>query len=360
MTKIKIAHVLGGMNTGGAETFIMNVFRNIDHNVVEFHFIISNYKVQAYEEEIIKMGGVIHRVPRMKPNIFKHASELYKLMRKEDFDVIHRHSSSSIVYIDLLLAMLCRIPIRILHSHNTNTENSFFHRLFRVFSFSATHRIACSYEAGQWMYAHKNFEVIKNGIDLEKFVFNQQMREKMRLEYDLKDKYIIGIVGRMSEQKNPLFIVDVFSELKKINEKAFLVWCGEGELRQDIERRIKEYDLERDVNLVGAVSNVNEYMQMFDVLLFPSLWEGLPLVLIEAQTSSLQCFISESISQEAMITDLIHKISLRENAKLWALEINKYKNEKRVNRSKEIRDKGYDIKDTVKHLLKIYLSSNSF
>lgn len=365
MGTVRILQVVGRMNRGGTEALLMELFRNIDRNEIMFDFIVHTEKECAYDEEIKRLGGEIYHVPRFTgTNIISYVKAWNSFFKKHnEYKIIHGHiGSSAAIYLAIAKKYGC---YTIAHSHSAGLklERNFKSFIYRCFSyptrFIADFFLACSLDAGIDRYGKKisnssNFNVLYNGINLNKFIFNEIIRQDLRKNFNLEDKFIVGITGRMTEAKNPLFIIDIFQEIKKLNNNAYLLWCGDGELRTDIEKRIKEYQLENAVKLVGAVSNVNDYMQVFDVFLFPSLWEGLGISLIEAQAASLPCFVSEHIPKEAKITDLVKTIPLTNGASVWAEKIMHYQIPNRIDRTLEIVCKGYDIKDTAYQLTYLY------
>lgn len=362
---IRVLQVIGRMDRGGTESLLMELFRNIDRNEIMFDFMVHTEEECAYDEEIKRLGGRIYHVPRFTGTyIISYIKEWDSFFKKHnEYKIVHGHiGSSAAVYLAIAKKYGC---YTIAHSHNTNSKynKSFKSIMYRYFSYPtryiADYFFGCSEQAGIDRYGEKicnsnNFSVLHNGIDVRKFAFNKDRREKLQISYHLDNKFIVGIAGRITEQKNPFFIIEIFHEIKKLNKNAFLLWCGDGELRTDIEKRIKDYQLENDVELVGAVSNVNDYMQVFDVFLFPSLWEGLGISLIEAQAASLPCFISDVIPQEGDLTNLVHRISLKKTAHDWAKIILKEKDNERINRASEIARKGYSIKDSVKLIGSLY------
>lgn len=361
----RILQVVGRMDRGGTEALLMELFRNIDRNEIMFDFMVHTEEECAYDEEIRQLGGKIFHVPRFKgTNIISYKKAWNSFFKKhEEYKIIHGHiGSSAAIYLAIAKKHGC---YTIAHSHSAGLkrEHSLKSYIYRCFNyptrFIADYFLACSLDAGIDRYGKNisnssNFFVLHNGINIEKFRFNENIRQDLRKDFKLKDKFIVGTTGRMTEAKNPLFIIDIFHEIKKLNKNAFLLWCGDGELRTEIEIKIKDYQLENDVELVGAVSNVNDYMQVFDVFLFPSLWEGLGISLIEAQAASLPCFISDVIPQEGDLTNLVHRISLKKTAHDWAKIILKEKDNQRINRASEIARKGYSIKDSVKLIGSLY------
>lgn len=349
----RIVHVVGSMAPGGIENFIMNVYRNIDREKVQFDFILNMKKEISYDEEIESMGGKVYYVTRKKESPLKNFLEVYKIIKEQKYDTVCRHSDNAFTVTDLVAAKIAGAKRIIMHSHSTQTKNSGLHYFFRLwFPFVTTHRFACSNTAGKWMYGKKDYQVVPNAIDTGKFLYSEETRKKMRAEWKVEDAHVYGHVGSFVYAKNHLFLIEVFREISKKDEKAVLFLVGDGELRKDTEEKIKEYGLEQKVILTGRRMNVPDFLQMFDVLLFPSVYEGLPVSLVEAQASGLNCLISDRITDEVILTDCARKYSIDLGAVSWAdkaMEVmEKANNTIRKSRQEEICRVGYDIRSLVK------------
>ena len=238
---MRVLHIVGSMNLGGQETFIMNVYRNVNREKIQFDFIVSNKQEGYYDKEIKKLGGKIYYIPPIKKNIIKRCVTLFKLVKKNKYTVVHRHSAFSIAFIDLMVAFLAGVKKRIMHSHadyDPHKLHKFFVVLVNLFS---NYRFACSDEAGKWMYGRsKKFKVINNGIDINKFEYDEKKRDKIRKELGLKDDtLLLGHTGRFVEEKNQLFLLDVLAEIIKNNTKLKLCLLGEGELHSKYIERCK-------------------------------------------------------------------------------------------------------------------------
>ena len=311
----RILHIVPNMNMGGLETFIMNVYRNIDRDKIQFDFL-EHYKEESfYDKEINMLGGkVYHFTFRNDNNIFKYIFNLNNFFKNhKEYDVIHCHMES-IGALIFLIAKIHGIKIRIGHAHTNSTSNNLKGYIKRItslfFKYTTTTNLACSEEAGRYLYSNKKITVIPNGIDFDKFKFNKDIRVKLRNEYNLKNKFVIGHVGRMDNAKNQLFLIDVFYEYQKSNKNAILILVGDGELKDAIISKISSLKIEDKVLLFGVRSNINEIYSMFDLFLFPSLFEGLGIVLIEAQINGLTVVASNNIPKSTRISDSIKYLSL--------------------------------------------------
>jgi glycosyltransferase involved in cell wall biosynthesis len=221
-----------------------------------------------------------------------------------------------------------------------------------------TDRFACSQKAGTFLFGKKDFAIINNAIEVKKYIFNEETREKIRTKLNLNNKFVIGHVGRLSIEKNHLFLLDVFAQVHNKCIDSVLLLVGEGALKLKIKEKVKALGLEDNVVFLGVCSNVNEIYQAMDVFVLPSLFEGLPTVGIEAQTAGLMCFFSDEVTPEVKVTNFVQFISLKNNASYWSEQILKYSNGyKRYDKSEILIQAGYDIKNTAKQLEDFYLNS---
>jgi len=354
--KIKVLHVTGTMNCGGQETFIMNIFRNIDREKIQFDFVVHSKIKAHYDDEIKSLGGKIYRITPISKNPIKHMIELYKILKNNDYDVVHRHTASSIVFIDTLIAKLVGIKKIIAHSHNNKLQKQIFLSiLFRpLLNISTTHKFACSNSAGTWLFGkNKDIGVIPNGIDLIKYKFNENIRDKYRKELNIENKIVLGHVGRFNKQKNHNFLIDIFNEVYQQNKNYVLLLIGTGELEQQIQKKVKELNIENSVKFLGIRNDVNNLMQAMDIFLFPSIYEGLGIVLLEAQASALQCIVSENIQEEAIFSNNVVKIQL-DDVNLWKKEILNLKLDFNRNTILNTLSNKYSIENTIEYLSKIY------
>ena len=297
-----------------------------------------------------------HLTFRNDNNIFKYIYNLNIFFKEhKEYEVIHCHMES-IGALLFLIAKIHGVKVRIGHAHTNSTINNLKGIIKRItssfFKYTTTINLACSKEAGKYLYSNKKIIVIPNGIDFDKFKFNKNIRNKLRNDYDLKNKFVIGHVGRMDTAKNQLFLIDVFYEYQKQNKNAVLDLVGDGELKDKINLKIKTLNIENKVLMLGVKNNINEIYSMFDLFLFPSLFEGLGIVLIEAQINGLPIIASDNVPKSTKISDLIKYLSLDKNK--WINELNKlYKKRNKViyNKYKD----SYDIKNVVQILTKIYV-----
>ncbi|MDQ0903980.1 glycosyltransferase family 1 protein [Paenibacillus sp. V4I7] len=352
---IRILHVVVNMNRGGAETLLMNLYRNMDRSQVQFDFLTS--KAGAYDAEIMEMGGTIHRIPYVSD--IGHTKYIQALdqffMTNTDYKIVHAHMDKMSGFV-LRSAKKAGVPIRIAHSHNTSSEGGIAVKTYKwvagtFISSCATHFLACSNKAAQWLFANKGNDVVilKNGIESEKFVFSPEVREQVRGELKIPTGcYVVGHVGRFAYQKNHSFLIDIFAQLNRERPDTVLILAGDGPMRPEIEKKVAVLQLQSKVRFLGVRSDITRLLQAFDMFVFPSLHEGLPVTLIEAQGAGLPCLISDEITPEVdMDIQLVERLSLDDKL-VW---IDRMKNAIARNSPRQIpvsslSNKGYDIKNT--------------
>lgn len=362
MKPIRILHIVSNMQQGGIENFIMNVYRNIDRDKVQFDFLVHYKKKFYFDDEIEKLGGKIYRFSFMEDKkLIKYISELKTFFEQhKEYRVIHAHMGS-LGGIYLNIAKKSGVPIRIAHSHGASHLNTLkgYIKFFmnKGFKYAANIYWACSTEAGIYMFGNKKkFELIPNAIDIEKFNYNISIRNEVREELSLKDNLVVGNIGRFNLQKNHLFLLDIFDEIHRINPNTVLLLIGNGELEKNIKEKINELKLNSAVKLLGIRNDVNRIYQAMDLFLMPSLFEGLPLTGVEAQVSKLKCFFSDAITKEVAITNNVKFIPLSLSAKEWAEIILK---EAQYNRELvNIENDRFDITKLSKELQERYIKLN--
>lgn len=362
---IKVLHILYSMNRGGAETMVMNYYRQINKEIVQFDFVISEPNTCHYENEVLELGGRIFRIPIFSKSplgYIKSLNRFFKIHR--EYKIVHAHTSAK-NFIPLAVAKWNHIPIRICHSHNIRNEKGiigFLKTFLKPFvKYVATDFMACGEKAGFWLYGKdfflKNGMMLQNVIDANKYRYNISVREEIRRVNKWVDLLVIGNVARFDSQKNHDFLIDIFNSIYKKNKDVILLLIGDGPLRKQIEEKVISLKLEKSVLFKGVVENVHDYMNAMDVFLLPSLYEGLPLTLIEAQASGLKCFASKDVvSDESNLTGLVEYISLSKTADDWANEILTNINYERKNTYPLIVEKGYDATTSAKYLQELYVN----
>lgn len=342
---------------GGVETFLMNYYRKIDKKKVQFDFI-NMFDHLCFEKEIIDLGGRIYNVSSVKKNPIEYYKSIKKIIQNNRYEIVHIHMLSMANILPIIVAKKMNVKNIIIHSHNTNTPNGIIRKVLdklnkHVALKYATDYFACSKDAGIWMFGkNAKFRVINNAVDVEKFKFNQVKRNEMREKLKLNGKFVIGHIGRFSEQKNHDFLIEIFFKYLKENPKAFLVTIGEGELKNQIKNKVADYKLLEKVKFIDPVNNVNDYLQAMDVFILPSKFEGLPVVAVEAETNGLTVITSNNVSKDLPIKELSVYCSLN-NIDEWCKKINT-SIKKRTDRTIDITNSNYNIDVETKKLEKIY------
>lgn len=359
---------------GGLENFIMNIYRKIDREKIQFDFLVTREEKGIFDQEIESLGGKIYNIPKMEiVGYVKYCKILYNFFKKHnEYKIVHCHRDA-LCAVYLNQARKANIPIRIAHSHNTNiidkdglkgylriTIKNFLKKFINK---NATDFFACSKEAGQWLFgeyiSEKELVIIKNGIDVDKYKYNEKIAFQIRRELEIdEDTFLIGHVGRFDLQKNHKFLIEIINKIdKKIsNYKVCLV--GDGILKDEIVNLVKQYHLEEKILFLGIRSDVNKLMMSFDLFLFPSLFEGLGIVLIEAQATGLKCIVSDTIPLEAdMNIGLLKRVCIN-NLDEWSTEIlREYYDKYNINRKLsyyEIVSNGYSNCKVKDYLTEFY------
>ena len=369
MEPIRVLNLFTIMNRGGAENIVMNYYRHIDRSKVQFDFMVHRQERAAFDDEIESLGGKIYRMPPLYPWNFARYKRLLKTFFAEhkEYSILHSHMSEN-GYFAFKEAQQQGVPIRILHAHGAPRQYDLktpFREYFRHSVRScATHMFACGLEAGKWLFGQDNKQniiVMNNAINVPSFTFSEAIRIEKRNELELRtDQFVMGHVGSFGKHKNHSFLLDIFSVIKKIHPNSVLMLIGDGSLRSGIKKKIKKLNLQDSVLLTGVRSDIAELMQTMDVFVLPSLWEGLPVVIIEAQASGLHCIISENITDEVCLTNLVEREKLDTSLDIWATKVIQYSNGyERRNTYRELCDAGYDIRSNAKFLQEFYLSAYS-
>lgn len=365
---MKILHVVGKMHRGGIETLVMEIFRRIDRSKIEFHFLVFSKEEGDYDREIIKLGGKIQYVVSRRENPIENYKQIDNLIKKEKYDCIHDHLSSLSYIAPLIIGNKNKVKMLVAHSHNTSQGHGIVGNILHNVNKSrigkcCTHLMACSSDAGYWMFGKKLWEnkgrVVRNGINVNLFLYNSEIREQMRHKMGIEDgTIVVGFSGRFEEQKNPLFVIKIFRDLKKYIPNARLLMLGNGSLKCKMINCVNEYGLSETISFLGVVNNVSEYLQAMDIFLFPSLFEGLGISLIEAQCADLPVFTSTRVPSEAKVLDSFYQIELKKDSEQWAQEIFKFISKNTLARKNvrlEMMRKGYSIDVVAKEVEQFYL-----
>lgn len=360
---VRVLNLFTIMNRGGAETMVMNYYRHIDRAKVQFDFLVHRETPGDYEGEIKELGGRIFRMQPVRP----WSAAAYKAQIKSfflghpEYKILHAHMSELACYAFEVAAEL-GIPIRICHAHNRpygfDLKTPVRWLMKKQIKPYVTDMFICGQESGVWLFGKENvsrFHMLNNAIDAKQFTFNNKIREQVRTELGLSNEPVIGHVGRFCTQKNHTFLLEIFAEFLKIAPNAKLILVGDGELREEILRKIMALNIENSVMLLGIRKDIPRLLQGFDLFLFPSLFEGLSVAIVEAQTAGLPCVISDKVPIECKKTELVNVFSLSESAAQWAKKMPKLLGQPRLNTYETIKDAGFDVVENAKTLQEYYL-----
>lgn len=363
---IRILQVLGGLDAGGAESFVLNMYRAIDREKVQFDFVKHTEYKGAFEEEINSLGGHIYVCPRYRgKNHFMYCKwwNVFFLEHSR-YHVIHGHvRSTASIYLEIAKR---HGLLTIAHSHSTSNGNGISAVIKNIMQLPIRHQadylFACSDKAGKWLFGEKvltrlNYRMIPNGVDLQRFAFNDEKRNQMRNELGIdKDTFVLGHIGRITTPKNHKFLVELFAEYHKKNENSKLLLVGDGELFKKVKQQVVQLSLDDAVVMTGSRTNTEDFYQAMDAFVFPSLWEGLPISVVEAQANGLPCLLSDTITRDVDLTDLVSYFPL-ENKAMWDKGIKSAMSKIRceVSRDNEKRLAPFDSRKIAMSLQEFYL-----
>ncbi len=346
-----------GLGYEGIAGVIFNYLKNMDLSEIKLDFVLSRPTIDFVKEEIKKIDANLYLINNRTNNPFLYIKNLRKIIEKNHYDIVHVHGNSATMYFDIHAARLAGVPVRIAHTHSSSCKSRIVHEMLKpLLKRELTHAFACSDLAGKFVF-NDNFDIVYNGVDIEKFLYNSKVRAEYREKLGLTDNFVLGHIGYFSDVKNHDFLIDVFNEVYKLNPKARLLLIGDGgNLKPIIQEKVKSFCLEKFVLFLGKRNDVNMLMQALDVFLLPSKYEGLPVSLVEAQCSGLHCFISDTITKDVEATDRLHYMSLKESCSVWANEILKFNDgyERRDVKDK-IFNSHFNIKNEARKLQEFYL-----
>lgn len=362
---IRVLHVLGKLHRGGAETMVMNLYRQIDRSKIQFDFVVHNLEEEDYEAEILSLGGKIHRVPQYKGiNHLKYVISWYELLKMHpEYQIIHGHvRSTAAIYLKICKKMKRKT---ISHSHNISSGEGISAIVKDIYQlpirFTSDYFLAPSIKAGEWLFGknilrNSNFFIFNNSIDTRDFKYNKEIRKDYRDKLKLEDELLLGHVGRFHTQKNHLFLIDIFHEVVKKRKNSKLLLIGNGEEYEKVMFKIKEKKLENSVIHFKSSSDISKYMQAMDIFVFPSFYEGLGIVAIESQAAGLPTLVSENIPIEAFLTNCIIEEKIASGPHEWAEKIISMTKDTtdRQDTTETIKKNGYDIVENTAWLEKFY------
>ena len=362
--EIRILHMIGSLGIGGSQAFIMNIYRKIDRSRVQFDFIVDSQKNNYYIDEIEDLGGKVYYFPKFNGKNYFKIRRFWKefLTAHEEYRILHSHVRS---YASIYLPIAKEFGVKtIIHSHSTSNGSgmsAFVKYVLQLpLRFQADYYMACSNEAGEWLFGKRvcrseRFRVINNAIDVDDYTFCNKKRKVIRDEFGLNDEFVLGYLARVTEPKNPLFVIDVMSELLKIIPDAKLLFVGDGELLSAVKERVSKFGINESVIFTGARTDVSCLLAAMDCYILPSIWEGLGISLVEAQATGLPCICSEGIQDEAIVTNLVERCSLSLGPKVWAQKITTLvRTEDRLDMSEIIKRAGFDVVENTRFLQSFY------
>lgn len=359
MNKILIINTVGFNYAEGISVVILNYLKNMPLDDMELHVLVNDNASSALQEEIAQYAKVKTCAFR-KADVYSYLLYVWKLMKKERYDVVHIHGNSSTMFAEAFIAKLNSVDTVLVHAHNTKTAHPVINWLFRpLMVMTADKLLACSKAAGEWLYNGKEYICLNNAIDIHKFAFDDKKRAEMRKKLKINEEILIGHIGRFSMQKNHLFLIDAFAELHKKHPNSRLLLIGDGVLFDTVKEKVDSFNLTDYVIFVGRQADVSDYYNAMDVFVFPSLYEGLGIVLLEAQANGLPVLASDAITAEAKCTPRMFTFSLEKTPKEWAAEIDRIRNidfERSAEMSTFLTERGFDIKKEAVSLRCLYLS----
>lgn len=349
---IRVLNLFTIMDRGGAETMVMNYYRKIDRSKVQFDFLVHRQQRGAYEDEIEALGGRIYRMSPIYPQNFrKYKKELRAFFQEHpEYRIIHAHMSE-LGYFAFREAARQGVPVRICHAHNAPhgfdlkmIVRTYFKKRMMPY---VTHLFMCGIESGRWLFGEENesrFIMLNNAIDAAAYSYDPRRRQAVRQDLGLTGELVVGHVGRFNKQKNHPFLIELFAALLKREPNAVLLLVGGGEDQPRIEQKVRDLGIAERVRFLGVRSDVADLMQAMDVFAFPSLFEGLPVTMVEAQAAGLPCLISDGIPQECILTQgLVEIVPLAAGPEAWAERVLEKRNFPRTDRRAEIAAHGFDI-----------------
>ena len=358
---IKVLQMIASMYMGGSQAMIMNLYRNIDRNKIQFDFVVDHPEYDSYASEIESLGGKVYTMPVFNGRNFNQVKKAWNelFLEHPEYKILHSHARS---YASIYLPVASKNGVKtIIHSHNTSNGTGIKamvkNTLQYPLRYQADYYFGCSKDAGRWLFGNKivnsdRFYVLNNAIDALSFRFNEDIRNKYRKDYNINNETIYIQVGSLTDQKNHVFTIDIFNKLSKINKNIKLYIVGTGNNQKMIERRIKEYDLEDKIILLGRRNDVNNLLQMADCYIMPSIYEGLSVAAIEAQASGITCLLSDVVSKDVKVSDVCEFLPL--DIDKWVDRLNC--SFTRKDTYEDIVKAGYDVKTTARWLEDFYQS----
>ena len=361
----KILEIIGSLRIGGQEKVGREIGLHIDKDKYEIHYLVFDEITEPYEFDLEKTGIKVYHLPEPSKGYVRYLKNLSKLFDENQYSVVHAHTMFNCGWA-MLLAWAKKVPGRISHSHSIKMADYHYSILAKVYQtvmqklihIFGTEFIGCGRSAGEWLFGKKFFKkngtIIYNGINTKQFLFSSVKREEMRGEFNIRDKFVIGHTGHFMKVKNQQFLISLMPEILKQRPEAVLLLLGDGELKEKNREYCKELGIEDKVIMTGNVSNVSDYLCAMDVFVFPSLYEGMPLSIIEVQCNGLPCVISDTVPEDVFLTDLIRPLSLKSPKEKWIGEICNASRHDSQKYGKIMGETGFDESNMLKNIYKIY------
>jgi glycosyltransferase involved in cell wall biosynthesis len=364
---IRVLHVLSSLGGGGVESMLYNYYTHLNRDEIQFDFIVHGEKVGMLEEKFLEMGSKIYHVKPKKEGLLQNLSQIKRILYSQPrYDVVHCHQNL-ISFVPLYFAKKAGINTRIAHSHTTfsgkGTGREFINSVFRfLLKINANQFFACSVDAAKCLFGEKKYiedkvDIIPNAIDESFYRFNPLIRNKVRRELHIEDKFVIGHVGRFSKEKNQKFVLQIFKEIYQLNKNSVLLLIGDGELEQETKQLASSFSASKNIVFLGLRKDVNYILQAMDCFILPSLHEGFGIVLLEAQAAGLKCLASTAVPKETNVAGLVDFLELNAGSNHWAECILNYQHvyERKAQTQKFIAS-NYDIRQASNYLEKLYLN----
>ena len=365
----RILIIIAKLYIGGAEKVGRDIGFYADKDEFDIHYLVFGNEIGVCEAELEVAGCRIIHMPPPSENYIVYYNELKKLIREEKYDVIHSHTMFNSGWA-MMAGKACGVPVRIAHSHSIRgpekrgvVKNTYEKTMRRLILHYATHLVACGQRAGEWLYGRNAFAdrglLIYNGIGLDEFAYDEKARKRIRTEYGLEDRFVIGHVGHLAPVKNQSFLIGMMPEILKIRPEAVLLLLGQGNDREMLQNKITELGLEDSVIMTGNVSNVGEFMSAMDVFVFPSLYEGMPLAMVEAQTNGLPCIISDRIPKDVHLTELVTALSIENSEDCWIEKLCSAERNNPLTYAEKMREMGFDTSGMTEIIYELYRGSDN-
>lgn len=359
MKKILIVLTTAYVPYGGLTTVMMNYYRSMNKSDLKIDFASTNKADRVLVEELQENHSTYYCLGNRKRNLLKYIRNLQKLIKKNNYDVVHINGNSATMLLELSIAKKCGVKIRIAHGHTTKTSHPVLHKVLeKFFHQSYTQAIAVSPRTGDWLFGPSNYFLLNNAIQIDRYRFRESVRAEYRNKLGIDDKFVVGHVGKMYAPKNHTYLLKVFAALKKQMKNTALLLVGNGHLEEDLIKECKELGIQNEVIFCGMKTDPEHYMQAMDFFVFPSLWEGMPLAMIEAQAAGLPCIVSSNVTKAVKCTDRVFFKDLKDGPESWAAMIAE-KSMCVYDRTaviKELRSNGFDIERESEKLRLLYLT----